>query len=63
MVHQTQILMRINQFYMETSQNMAKYQGLKTAGKEDRVKYLGVYVLTVTDNSTFKGIPHIAETP
>ncbi len=25
--------MQINQFYMQTSQNMAKYQGLKTAGK------------------------------
>ncbi len=47
--------MRINQFYMETSQNMAKYQGLKAAGKEIELKYLGVYVLTVTDNSTFRG--------
>lgn len=54
--------MRINQFYMETSQNMAKYQGLKTAGKEIDLKYLGVYVLTVTDNSTFKGILNIADT-
>lgn len=54
--------MRINQFYMETSQNMAKYQGLKTAGKEIELKYLGVYVLTVTDNSTFKGVLNIADT-
>ena len=38
--------MRINQFYMQTSQNMAKYQGLKTAGKDIELKYLGVYVLT-----------------
>ena len=45
---------------METSQNMAKYQGLKTAGKKIELKYLGVYVLTVTDNSTFKGILNIA---
>ena len=36
---------RINQFYMETSQNMAKYQGLKAAGKEIELNYLGVYVL------------------
>jgi len=50
--------MRINQFYM----NMAKYQGLKAAGKEIELKYLGVYVLTVTDNSTFKGILNIADT-
>ncbi len=54
--------MRINQFYMQTSQNMAKYQGLKTAGKEIELKYLGVYVLTVMDNSTFKGILNIADT-
>ena len=54
--------MRINQFYMQTSQNMAKYQGLKTAGKEIELKYLGVYVLTVTDNSTFKGILNISDT-
>ena len=53
---------RINQFYMETSQNMAKYQGLKTAGKKIELNYLGVYVLTVTDNSTFKGILNIADT-
>lgn len=53
---------RINQFYMETSQNMAKYQGLKTAGKDIEMKYLGVYVLQVTDNSTFKGILNIADT-
>lgn len=54
--------MRINQFYMQTSQNMAKYQGLKTAGKEIELKYLGVYILTVMDNSTFKGILNIADT-
>jgi len=54
--------MRINQFYMQTSQNMAKYQGLKTAGKDIELKYLGVYVLTVTDNSTFKGILNISDT-
>ena len=27
-----------NQFYMQTSQNMAKYQGLKTAGKDIELK-------------------------
>ena len=54
--------MRINQFYMETSQNLAKYQGLKKAGKDISLKYLGVYVLQVTKNSTFKGILNIADT-
>ena len=54
--------MRINQFYMQTSQNMAKYQGLKTAGKDISMKYLGVYVLQVAKDSTFKGILNIADT-
>ena len=57
-----QEFMRINQFYMATSQNMAKYQGLKTAGKDITMKYLGVYVLQVSKNSTFKGILNIADT-
>ena len=34
----------------------------KTAGKDIELKYLGVYVLTVTDNSTFKGILNISDT-
>ncbi|MDO4667742.1 MAG: SepM family pheromone-processing serine protease [Streptococcus sp.] len=53
---------RINQFYMETSQNMAKYQGLKTAGKEISMDYLGVYVLQVVKNSTFKNVLNISDT-
>ena len=53
---------RINQFYMETSQNMAIYQGLKTAGKETQMDFLGVYVMQVADDSTFKGILNIADT-
>ncbi|MBP2622828.1 SepM family pheromone-processing serine protease [Streptococcus oricebi] len=53
---------RINQFYMETSQNVAKYQGLTTAGKEISMDYLGVYVLSVTKDSTFKGVLNIADT-
>lgn len=57
-----QEFIRINQFYMETSQNMAKYQGLKTAGKDISMKYLGVYVLQVAKDSTFKGILNIADT-
>ena len=41
---------------------MAKYQGLKTAGKDISMKYLGVYVLQVAKDSTFKGILNIADT-
>ena len=37
--------MRINQFYMETSQNQTSYQGLTLAGKEASLEYMGVYVL------------------
>ena len=43
--------MRINQFYMETSQNQAIYQGLTLAGKEASLEYMGVYVLQVADDS------------
>ena len=46
--------MRINQFYMETSQNQAIYQGLTLAGKEASLEYMGVYVLQVADDSSFK---------
>ena len=53
---------RINQFYMETSQNTAKYQGLKTAGKDTEMEFLGVYVMQVAEDSTFKGVLNIADT-
>ena len=41
---------------------MAIYQGLKTAGKETQMDFLGVYVMQVADDSTFKGILNIADT-
>ena len=53
---------RINQFYMETSQNQAIYQGLTLAGKEASLEYMGVYVLQVADDSSFKGVLNIADT-
>ncbi|MBY5033682.1 PDZ domain-containing protein [Streptococcus gallolyticus] len=53
---------RISQFYMETSQNMAKYQALKLAGEEATMDFFGVYVLNVVDNSTFKSVLNIADT-
>lgn len=53
--------MRINQFYMETSQNLAKYQGLKKLARYYS-EISRVYVLQVTKNSTFKGILNIADT-
>ena len=54
--------MRINQFYMETSQNGAVYQALKKAGKPVSLDYLGVYVLDVSKNSSLKGVLNIADT-
>ncbi|QHF55156.1 MULTISPECIES: SepM family pheromone-processing serine protease [Streptococcus] len=53
---------RIARFYMETSQNMAKYQGLTLAGKEANMKFFGVYVLNLAEDSTFKSILNIADT-
>lgn len=53
---------RISQFYMETSQNEAIHQALKLAGQEVVMDYKGVYVLEVSDDSTFKGILNLADT-
>ncbi|MGT2772524.1 SepM family pheromone-processing serine protease [Streptococcus marimammalium] len=53
---------RINQFYMKTSQNSAVYQALKLAGKEAKLDYQGVYVLNVSEDSTFKNILNLADT-
>lgn len=53
---------RINQFYMETSQNMAIYQAMKLAGKETSLEFKGVYVLELNPKSTFKDVLHLADT-
>lgn len=53
---------RISQFYMETSQNLAKYQGLSLAGKQVSMDFFGVYVLSLAKDSTFKGILNVADT-
>ncbi|MGT2749371.1 SepM family pheromone-processing serine protease [Streptococcus orisasini] len=53
---------RINQFYMETSQNGAIYEALNLADKKANLDYMGVYVLNVSKNSTFKGVLNIADT-
>lgn len=54
--------LRINNFYMETSQNMAEFQALTLAGEDISMDYLGVYVLQIMEDSTFQGILHIADT-
>ena len=53
---------RISQFYMETSQNAAISQALTLAGEEVKLDYLGVYVLSLAEHSSFKGILHLADT-
>lgn len=53
---------RLNQFYMQTSQNEAIYQAFKLAGKDVSLKYFGVYVLDVSKDSTFKGVLKLADT-
>ena len=47
---------------MQTSQNFAKYQGLTKAKKEIEMKFLGVYVLSLAEDSTFKDILHLGDT-
>ncbi|PZO94766.1 MAG: peptidase S16 [Streptococcus pyogenes] len=54
--------LRINQFFMETSQNEAIYQAFTLAKKPVSLDYLGVYVLDINKKSTFKGILNIADT-
>ncbi|MGT2744389.1 SepM family pheromone-processing serine protease [Streptococcus phocae subsp. phocae] len=54
--------MRINQFYMETSQNEAVFQALTLAHKPVNLDYKGVYVLDISKDSTFKDSLHLADT-
>lgn len=54
--------LRINDYFMQSSQNTATYQALSLAGKNVELVYKGVYILSVNDNSTFKGILNIADT-
>lgn len=53
---------RISQFYMETSQNSAISEALTLAGEEVELDYLGVYVLSLSENSTFKDVLKLADT-
>lgn len=53
---------RISLFYMETSQNEAIHQALKLADKEVSIDYKGVYVLDVSEDSTFKEVLKLADT-
>lgn len=60
--HNQEDFWRISLFYMETSQNEAIHQALKLADKPVTIDYKGVYVLEVSEDSTFKGILNLADT-
>ena len=53
---------QLNLIYMASSQNQASYQGLTLAGREAKIDYLGVYVLSLSENSTFKGVLDVGDT-
>lgn len=53
---------RIQNFYMETSQNNAIQEALQLAGRPYEMKYLGVYVLDVQATSAFKGKISVGDT-
>lgn len=52
----------VNQFYMQTAQNTAIYQAFKLAGKPYEMKYQGVYVLSISEDSTFKNDLQLSDT-
>lgn len=45
---------QMQQYYMETSQNNAIYYAAKKANVPHRQEFLGVYVMEIMSNSTFK---------
>lgn len=53
---------RIQNFYMETSQNNAIEEALKLAKKPYEMKYMGVYVLGVEKTSAFSGLISVGDT-
>ncbi|MDR0846070.1 MAG: PDZ domain-containing protein [Lactobacillales bacterium] len=53
---------RVNQYYMENSENNAIEESLKLAGKPYSFDYLGIYILSIQDNSPFKDVLNIGDT-
>ena len=52
----------LQNWYMETSQQNAIYYAAKKAGNQHSLKYLGVYVMEVQKNSSFKNKLQIGDT-
>ena len=53
---------RIQQYYMDSSKNAAIEQALKLAKVPYEMKFKGVYVLAMEDNSSFKGKIEVGDT-
>ena len=53
---------QIQQYYMDSSQNAAIEQALKLAGIDYQLVYKGVYVLTIDEESDFKGKIEVGDT-
>lgn len=53
---------RIQNYYMESSQNAAIEQALKLAGKPYKMHYLGVYVMGIDPSSNFYGKISVGDT-
>ena len=52
----------LQNWYMETSQQNAIYYAAKKAGLKPKLHYLGVYVMVIQNNSSFKGKLQIGDT-
>lgn len=52
----------VQQYYMQDAINEAKYVAFKAAHKKVEHKYLGLYVMSVMPNSSFKGKLHVGDT-
>ena len=52
----------LQNWYMETSQQNAIYYAAKKAGLKPKLKYLGVYVMDIQKNSSFKNKLQIGDT-
>ena len=52
---------KVQQYYMQNAVNEAKYVAFKAANKPVDRKYLGLYVMSVMPNSSFKGKLHVGD--
>lgn len=53
---------KIQEYYMQNAINEAEYVAFKAANKSVKRQYLGLYVMSVMPNSSFKGKLHVGDT-